>query len=180
MVPVLDHAQSAGTQPRKERFERSARLVEAVRGIVNDQAQRLAAEIIVKDRRQSLTVRLVDAVVQPNALAEPPLRDQLVECFNAVWLEVDGDELPRGSDQRVSAALPPEAIPSSTKFSAGKRSRISRYPAIRPGCFWIENSRPRESSNPQRNSTSPTRKCGVAPDSDGRDSDARYSRSAVS
>jgi hypothetical protein len=113
--------------------------------------------------------------VQPNALAEPPLRDQLVECFNAVWLEVDGDELPRGSDQRRQRGTPAGRDPQLDEVLSGEALEDLEVPAIRPGCFWIENSRPRESSNPQRNSTSPTRKCGVAPDSDGRDSDARYS-----
>ena len=75
---------------------------------------------LVEDRRQSLTVRLVDAVVQPNALAEPPLRDQLVECFNAVWLEVDGDELPGRSDQRRQRGTPAGGDPQLDEVLSGE------------------------------------------------------------
>ena len=68
-----------------------------MRGVVDDESQRLVAELVVKNRCQSLAVCLVNAVVQEDALAEAALRDQLIEGFNAVGLQVNGDELARWS-----------------------------------------------------------------------------------
>ena len=168
MVPVLDHEQPAGTQPRKERFERSTRLVEAVRGVVDDEAQRPVAELVVKDRRQSVAVRLVDAVVQPTRSPRPRSAINSSRASTRSGLRSRATSFRGGATSAVRAALPPKAIPSSTKFSPWKRSTISRYASIPPGSFSIENNRPLESSNPQRNSTSPTRKCGVVPVTDER------------
>ena len=77
-----------------------------MRGVVDDESQRLVAELVVKNRCQSLAVCLVNAVVQEDAFAEAALRDQLIEGFNAVGLQVNGDELARWSYERRQRSAP--------------------------------------------------------------------------
>ena len=102
IVQSLDHEQPVRTQPREERFEGRPRLVEAVRSVVDDEAERLSAELFLEDCRLSLPVRLVNAVMQADAVAEAALRDQLVERFSAVWADVSSSDVRLGGTCSVA------------------------------------------------------------------------------
>jgi hypothetical protein len=79
VVPVLGYEHAARPEPWEERLEGCACRFEAMRGVVDDEAQRLVSELLLEDCRQPTSVRLVDAVVQADATAEIPLADQLVQ-----------------------------------------------------------------------------------------------------
>jgi hypothetical protein len=82
-----------------------------VRGVVDDEAQRLVAELFLKDCRQSTSVCLVDTVVQADAASEATLTDQFVESFNAIWAKVKSAELPGWGDERRQRDAAPGTDP---------------------------------------------------------------------
>ena len=63
VVPILDQQEAARTKPREQRLGRGSSLPEAVGGVVDDQVQRLGAELVLGDRAEPRAVRLVDPVV---------------------------------------------------------------------------------------------------------------------
>jgi hypothetical protein len=64
--PILDDLHASGSEARKQRVERGACGIEAVRGVVDHEIELRTSELVLDDSLESVAILLVDAVIGPS------------------------------------------------------------------------------------------------------------------
>ena len=91
-IPVLDDEETTGAQPWEEQRKARPRGNVVVGGVVDDEVERLVADVFVDDAREVVGVALVDVVQRTDRVTEPVLGDEAIQRRRALGGDVDRDE----------------------------------------------------------------------------------------
>ena len=105
-APILDDVGPARAQPREDLVERSAGRRKPVRGVVDDEIDRLVAEVAVESLTDDRTICLIDAEVHVDNIRQGTVPDEVVQRQHRARLELEGDQLPRPSGRGEEGHAP--------------------------------------------------------------------------